>query len=168
MPSLTVSSPLGALTLYEEQGALVRLAFGATASSQPTALLEEAARQLAEYFAGARRAFSLPLAPRGTAFQQAVWAALGQIPYGQTLSYADLAALLNRPTASRAVGGACHANPLPVLIPCHRVLGVRGQPTGYAGGLERKLLLLHLERSPLKCTPTQSPCRVQANGGNNP
>lgn len=148
MPSLTLPSPLGALTLYEEQGALVRLAFGTTDSSQPTTLLLTAARQLAEYFSGARRAFSLPLAPRGTAFQQAVWAALEQIPYGQTLSYAELAALLSRPKACRAVGGACHANPLPVLIPCHRVLGARGQPTGYAGGLERKLFLLDLEHSP--------------------
>ncbi|MFI8747643.1 methylated-DNA--[protein]-cysteine S-methyltransferase [Pseudomonas sp. NPDC077186] len=107
--------------------------------------LDEVCRQLDEYFAGRRRQFELRLAPRGTPFQQAVWQALQRIPYGRTCSYSDLAAAIARPQAVRAVGTANGANPLSIVIPCHRVIGRDGSLTGYAGGLPRKQLLLELE-----------------------
>lgn len=107
--------------------------------------LDEPCRQLDEYFAGRRQRFELPLAPRGTAFQQAVWQALQRIAYGQTSSYSALAAQIGRPRAVRAVGAANGANPLAIVIPCHRVIGRDGSLTGYAGGLPRKALLLRLE-----------------------
>ena len=107
--------------------------------------LDAACRQLDEYFAGRRQRFELPLAPRGTAFQQAVWQALQRIPYGQTSSYSALAAQIGRPRAVRAVGAANGANPIALIIPCHRVIGRDGSLTGYAGGLARKALLLRLE-----------------------
>ena len=109
-------------------------------------VLAQAAAQLAEYFAGQRQSFTVPLAPRGTPFQQEVWRALCAIPYGQTRSYGQLAAALGRPSASRAVGGACRRNPIWLMIPCHRVVGASGSLTGYAGGLERKKALLALEQ----------------------
>jgi methylated-DNA-[protein]-cysteine S-methyltransferase len=101
--------------------------------------------QLQEYFDGARREFDLPLAPRGTPFQLAVWNALLRIPYGETRSYGELAQDLRRPTASRAVGAANGRNPISVIIPCHRVIGADGSLTGFGGGLERKQRLLSLE-----------------------
>ena len=107
--------------------------------------LDAVCRQLDEYFAGRRRQFELRLAPRGTPFQQAVWQALQRIPYGRTCSYSDLAAAIARPQAVRAVGTANGANPLSIVIPCHRVIGRDGSLTGYAGGLPRKQLLLELE-----------------------
>ena len=109
-------------------------------------VLAQAAAQLAEYFAGQRQSFTVPLAPRGTPFQQEVWRALCAIPYGQTRSYGQLAAALGRPAAARAVGGACRRNPIWLMIPCHRVVGASGSLTGYAGGLERKKALLALEQ----------------------
>ena len=108
-------------------------------------LLDAAEAQLREYFAGARRTFDLPLAPHGTAFQQRVWAALRAIPYGETCTYGELAAAIGSPNASRAVGMANHRNPIPIIIPCHRVIGANGTLTGYAGGLEIKRKLLALE-----------------------
>lgn len=108
-------------------------------------VLKLAAEQLNEYFAGTRQQFSLPLAPAGTAFQQQVWQALRTIAYGQTLSYGQLAQAIGRPSAVRAVAAANGRNPLSVIVPCHRVIGANGQLTGYAGGLERKQALLHLE-----------------------
>jgi methylated-DNA-[protein]-cysteine S-methyltransferase len=107
--------------------------------------LDEVCRQLDEYFAGRRQRFELPLAPQGTVFQQAVWQALQSIPYGQTSSYSALAAKIARPKAVRAVGAANGANPIAIIIPCHRVIGRDGSLTGYAGGLPRKALLLRLE-----------------------
>ena len=160
---LTISSPVGPLTLAERDGALVRIAFGGGGCGEGrevregvegvegrdccdrSPLLDEAARQLADYFAGRRRDFDLPLAPAGTAFQQAVWAALRSIPYGQTRSYKDIAAAVGRPRACRAVGMANNRNPLPIVIPCHRVIGASGALTGYAGGVEIKHTLLQLE-----------------------
>ena len=145
-------SPLGPLRLAEEAGALVGLDFCEEAvsfSPCPTPLLAGAVRQLEEYFAGTRRAFDLPLAPRGTAFQRQVWQALCAIPYGETRTYGQIAAAVGRPKASRAVGGACHCNPIGIVIPCHRVVGSSGSLTGYAGGLERKAALLALERRTL-------------------
>ncbi len=107
--------------------------------------LDEVCRQLDDYFAGRRQQFELPVAPLGTAFQQDVWKALQAIPFGRTCSYADLAQRIERPSAVRAVGAANGANPIAVVIPCHRVIGSNGTLTGYAGGLERKQLLLQLE-----------------------
>ena len=110
-------------------------------------LLQAASQQLTEYFEGARQSFSLPLTPDGTPFQKAVWDALQQIPYGETLSYGALAKLLDKPKASRAVGGACHQNPIVIMIPCHRVIGANGQLTGFGGGIQLKKALLDLERN---------------------
>lgn len=110
--------------------------------------LDAVCRQLDEYFSGRRQQFELPLAPRGTAFQQQVWQALQRIPYGRTCSYSDLAGEIGRPQAVRAVGTANGANPISIIIPCHRVIGRDGSLTGYAGGLPRKQLLLELEGAP--------------------
>ncbi|WP_319804426.1 methylated-DNA--[protein]-cysteine S-methyltransferase [Nocardioides malaquae] len=111
-------------------------------------LLVEAARQLRAYFAGELTDFDLPLAPRGTDYQHRVWAALREVPYGRTATYAEIAAALGQPRgASRAVGSANGRNPIPVVVPCHRIVGADGSLTGYAGGLERKQVLLDLERS---------------------
>lgn len=164
MPHLTITSPLGPLTLREEGGTLVEIAFADLAAAEETPLLRMAAQQLGEYFSGLRRTFNLPLSPRGTAFQQAVWAALQEIPYGQTRTYAGVARALERPRACRAVGGACHLNPLPIVVPCHRVVGAGGRLTGYAGGLARKEALLRLERSPAPFQSVNS-CPAQENGG---
>jgi methylated-DNA-[protein]-cysteine S-methyltransferase len=103
------------------------------------------AKQLAEYFSGKRTVFALDLAPRGTPFQLAVWNALLEIPYGDTISYAELARRIGKPSAVRAVGAANGANPIPIIIPCHRVIGSNGTLTGYGGGIERKQWLLALE-----------------------
>jgi len=108
--------------------------------------LAEATEQLAAYFRGELRHFDLPLAPEGTPFQHQVWQAMQAIPYGHTRAYRDLALLLGRPQAARAVGGASSRNPLPVVVPCHRVVGRDGSLTGYAGGLHFKEALLDLER----------------------
>jgi methylated-DNA-[protein]-cysteine S-methyltransferase len=102
-------------------------------------------RQLLEYFEGRRKTFDVPLAPKGTPFQLAVWKALLDVPYGQTISYADLASRIGKPAAVRAVGAANGANPIPVIIPCHRIIGSNGTLTGYGGGIERKQWLLALE-----------------------
>lgn len=157
---LLLHTPLGPLTIASSDEALVRIDFGRTDPAAPTdpeayaatapraaALLRRAARELEEYFAGRRRSFTLPLAPADTPFQQRVREALGTIPYGETRTYAQIAAAIGNPRAVRAVGGANHRNPLPVVIPCHRVIGADGTLTGYAGGLERKSLLLGLERA---------------------
>ena len=109
-------------------------------------VLRQAATQLDEYFAGRRQHFDLPLDLRhGTVFQQAVWQALCSIPFGQTTSYGALAGRIGRPKAVRALGAAVGANPLGIIVPCHRVIGADGSLTGYAGGLDRKTALLHLE-----------------------
>jgi methylated-DNA-[protein]-cysteine S-methyltransferase len=102
--------------------------------------------QLNEYFAGKRRAFDLPLAPRGTDFQLACWNELQQIPFGGTISYSELARRIARPNAVRAVGAANGANPIPIIIPCHRVIGANGTLTGYGGGLHIKRALLAIEQ----------------------
>ncbi|MEG1041668.1 MAG: methylated-DNA--[protein]-cysteine S-methyltransferase [Pseudomonas sp.] len=107
--------------------------------------LDAVARQLDEYFSGTREAFELTLAPLGTPFQQEVWQALQRIPYGTTCSYRDLAEHIGRPRAVRAVGTANGANPIAIIVPCHRVIGSNGTLTGYAGGVERKQMLLELE-----------------------
>lgn len=147
-----MASPIGRLELVEEAAALVAIRFDAPADGSPahdrggSPVLALAHRQLTEYFAGRRRAFDLPLRPAGTEFQRRVWEVLGTIPWGTTTTYGAIAARLGLPPgASRAVGAANGANPIPVVLPCHRVIGADGTLTGYAGGLERKALLLRLE-----------------------
>ncbi|MBP2311602.1 methylated-DNA--[protein]-cysteine S-methyltransferase [Azospirillum soli] len=154
MGRLTVESPLGLLTLTSADGAVVALDWGRQGEDAPDAVLESAARQLDDYFAGRIRDFDVPLAPRGTAFRQKVWAAMQAIPYGRVATYGDIARALD--TAARAVGGACGANPIPVIIPCHRVVGGGGAPGGYSGfgGLETKDWLLRHERRQLVTADT--------------
>lgn len=148
MPAFTMQSPIGLLTIEETDGAITALRFGGeTVSPPPTPLLQRAAQQLTEYFAARRRRFDLPLRPQGTVFQQAAWSALCAIPYGQTRTYAQQAAAIGNPKACRAVGMANHCNPLPLFIPCHRVIGAGGKLTGYAGGLAVKRFLLELEQA---------------------
>ena len=138
----------GLLRIVEENDAIVQIQFeqeqktAGDAALQDTPLLLEAKRQLEEYFAGLRASFSLPLNPQGTAFQKKVWQQLEAIPYGQTRTYGQIAAAVGQPTASRAVGGANHNNPIAIVIPCHRVIGANGKLTGYAGGLDIKEKLL--------------------------
>ncbi len=109
------------------------------------AVLRKVHKQLDEYFAGKRRAFDLPLSPTGTEFQRKVWTTLATIPYGETISYAQLAARIGKPSAMRAVGAANGRNPLPIVLPCHRVIGADGSLTGFGGGLPTKQFLLKLE-----------------------
>lgn len=147
MPQFTMQSPLGFLTITEENGAVTALSFGGTQETPPpTPLLREAYRQLTAYFSGTLRHFSLPLSPHGTPFQTAVWQALCAIPYGQKRTYGEIAAAIGRPNACRAVGMACHVNPIAIVMPCHRVIGKGGSLTGYAGGLATKQFLLSLEQ----------------------
>lgn len=115
------------------------------ASASVDRILDQAEVQLREYFAGERRAFDLPLAPRGTEFQMAVWSGLQEIPYGVTESYGELARRIGRPKAVRAVGAANGANPISIIVPCHRVIGSDRSLTGYGGGLDAKKFLLELE-----------------------
>lgn len=149
MPVFTMDSPIGFLTVEEQDGGITAVRFGGEAvTAPPTPLLEKAQAQLTEYFAAQRRTFDLPLRPQGTAFQQAAWSALCDIPYGQTRTYAQQAAAIGKPKACRAIGMANHCNPIPILIPCHRVIGAGGKLTGYAGGLATKRYLLALENIP--------------------
>lgn len=140
-------SPIGPLTLTGNGDSVTGLYFGDLSRGLPACpLLERAAEELAEYFAGERRKFDLPLSPAGTEFQRRVWEALRTIPYGRTVSYGDVARQIGSPHACRAVGMANHRNPISILIPCHRVVGTGGDLTGYGGGLEKKRFLLELER----------------------
>ena len=142
----TVDTPIGPLLLHADDGRLTRIEFGAaTACSSGAPPFPEAEAQLRAYFAGELERFHLPLAPRGTAFQHSVWDALAEIPYGSTTTYSELAVRIGRPSACRAVGAANGRNPLPVIVPCHRVIGAAGALTGYGGGLTRKQHLLALE-----------------------
>ncbi len=146
---LRVDTPVGAMWLVQDGDALTELRLPGDAAPEgeraETPLLREAALQLSEYFEGKRALFDLPLKPVGTDFRRAVWAALLEIPAGKTASYGDIALAIGKPKASRAVGSANHANPLPVFIPCHRVIGSGGALVGYGGGLDLKQKLLALE-----------------------
>jgi methylated-DNA-[protein]-cysteine S-methyltransferase len=146
----TVDSPVGPLLLTSDGTSLTRLLFAAEPdpswSTDPCPVLDEAVRQLGEYFAGERRDFDLELDPVGTPFQLTVWAALRDIPYAETISYGQLAGRVGNPHASRAVGLANGRNPISIVVPCHRVIGANGSLTGYGGGLDRKRTLLELER----------------------
>jgi methylated-DNA-[protein]-cysteine S-methyltransferase len=142
-----ISTPLGPVRATEEDGALTGLTFAEEAGPAVVgALLEETARQITAYFAGILRAFTVPVRLKGTPFQEAVWAALQSIRYGETVTYAELAERAGHPGAARAAGAAAGANPVLIVVPCHRVTGPKGQLTGYAGGLDVKRRLLALER----------------------
>ena len=148
-----LDSPVGTLTVAATDAGLHAIEFprnrhpadreGWTEGGH--ALIDLAARQLDEYFAAGRRAFDLPLAPRGTDFQRTVWMTLAGIGYGETISYSQLAQRVGKPTAMRAVGAANGRNPLPIVLPCHRVIGADGSLTGFGGGLPTKQFLLELE-----------------------
>jgi methylated-DNA-[protein]-cysteine S-methyltransferase len=141
-----IPSPVGPLTLIaNDDPHRVPLAPAQPNPRHP--ILRETERQLAEYFANQRTTFDLPLAPAGTPFQQRIWSALQEIPYGQTRSYTQLAIAAGSPKASRAAGAANGRNPLSIVIPCHRAIGADGSLTGFAGGLPTKAKLLDLERS---------------------
>jgi methylated-DNA-[protein]-cysteine S-methyltransferase len=133
MPQLSLLTPLGDLTVSEEEGVIVSLDWGRVPGQQPTPLLREAARQLQDYFDGTRSAFDLPLSPPGTPFRRQVWDALCRIPPGETRSYQQIAQEIGCRSA-RAVGQANGANPIPILIPCHRVVAANGLLGGYSGG----------------------------------
>ena len=143
-----MDTPIGTLWLSRDEHGLSRVDFdGRRGARSADPLLVEAEAQLHAYFTGERQTFELPLSPRGTDFQRRVWTAVGAIPYGETTTYSALAAAVGRPRAWRAVGAANGRNPLPVLVPCHRVLDAAGALTGYGGGLVRKRALLDLERA---------------------
>ena len=155
MKLLIHDSPVGPLSLVSDGQALAALAFEnhskplqplAEAEPGSDAVLDEARRQLDAYFAGHIKRFDLPLAPRGTVFQQRVWMALREIPYGKTCSYGELATVVGAPKAVRAVGGANGCNPLSIIVPCHRVIGADGTLTGFGGGIDRKRFLLTHEQ----------------------
>ena len=152
MISAIYDSPIGALTLASNGEALIQLEFeGGKYALQAyppgaDAILDQARRELDAYFAGRLRVFEVKTAPHGTAFQRKVWAALRAIPYGETRSYAQQAQAIGSPKAMRAVGTANGRNPIPIVIPCHRVIGANGALTGFGGGIERKQILLELEQ----------------------
>lgn len=151
MTSAMIKTPLGAMRMMTDGRAILALEFDAVEA--PDAMLPPSARALAgalqrlldAYFDRRRVTFDLPLAPVGTPFQRSVWDALCAIPYGETVSYGEIARRVGRPAAVRAVGAANGSNPIPILIPCHRVIGANGTLTGYGGGLDRKRKLLALE-----------------------
>jgi len=149
-----LESPVGPLLIAGDGAHLHLISFPTGSRTQKPspgwrrddALFNRAAEQLRAYFAGALSRFDLPLKLAGTPFQNAVWSALREIPFGETVSYGTLAARIGKPTAYRAVGAANGANPLPIVIPCHRVIGANGSLTGFGGGVETKKYLLELEQ----------------------
>ena len=150
----TMDSPVGRLLLAADDEALRLIEFASPRHPMAqtneweegdNAILRETRAQLGEYFDGGRREFDLPLGPRGTDFQRMVWFALAEIGYGETISYATLAARVGKSSAMRAVGAANGRNPLPIVLPCHRVIGSNGSLTGFGGGLPTKQFLLELE-----------------------
>ena len=148
MPQLSLHTPLGEVTISEDGGAIVALDWGRGRDQEATPLLRDACDQLQDYFDGKRMSFNLPLAPDGSDFQKRVWAALCAIPPGENRSYADIARTIG--SAPRAVGGANGANPIPLFIPCHRVIAADGSLGGYSGGdgpATKRYLLDHESRA---------------------
>lgn len=146
-------SPIGILVMEEDGEAITDVYLDRSTdlcerenNTQESALLQEAKKQLQEYFAGKRKKFDLPIKPQGTDFQRKVWTALQTIPYGETCSYGEIAAKIGNPKAARAVGGANNKNPILIVIPCHRVIGADGSMVGFGCGLPAKEYLLSLER----------------------
>jgi methylated-DNA-[protein]-cysteine S-methyltransferase len=148
--SIIFSSPFGLVKIAEEDNKITELYFVKEVnmeSRHTSPLLIKARKQFLEYITGIRKTFDLPIAPQGTVFQKAVWQALRSIPYGETRSYKQIAVLIGKPTASRAVGMANNKNPILIVTPCHRVIGSNGQLVGFAAGLEVKKKLLELEKA---------------------
>ena len=144
MPSRVIASPIGPLRLVATDDALVAIEFDAPPEPKSPShpILDQAERELAEYFQGARRTFTVHLDPVGTAFQHRVWEALLRVPYGRVESYAGVARAIGSPAAVRAVGAANGRNPIPIIVPCHRIVGSNGDLTGYGGGMAKKQWLL--------------------------
>ena len=147
MPQISINSPVGAITVFAFEDQIVALDWGFVDEVESTPVLEEAQKQLTAYFAGRLHSFDLPLAPDGTDFQKTVWQAMCEIPMGKTATYKELATMAGSPKAFQSVGTACGLNPIPILIPCHRVLATGDKPGGYSGhgGLETKRALLKIE-----------------------
>jgi methylated-DNA-[protein]-cysteine S-methyltransferase len=153
-----MASPIGQLLLVADGSGLRQILFATNGNpaepdqgwKENSAALAKVIRQLKAYFATELESFDLPLAPEGTPFQQKVWNELCAIPYGETISYGELARRIGNPNASRAVGLANGSNPIPIIIPCHRVIGASGKLTGYGGGLDVKEKLLALEKKQLR------------------
>lgn len=143
---------IGTISIAEEDNFITEITFGMSdedknISLTETSLMKETVRQIREYLGGKRKSFDLPIAPSGTEFRQKVWSALQSVPYGETRSYKEIAVQIGNENACRAVGMANNKNPLPIIIPCHRIVGSDGKLVGYAGGLEIKEYLLNLERT---------------------
>ncbi|WP_286239347.1 methylated-DNA--[protein]-cysteine S-methyltransferase [Neptuniibacter halophilus] len=152
MYAAIMNTALGSLLIKANDSAVTSIHFLRDDETLPellgNPLIDQCISELGEYFSGRRVDFDIPLAPDGTHFQQSVWRALREIPYGKTCSYGEIARKLGKPRAARAIGMANNRNPIPIIIPCHRVLGSNGSLTGYAGGLENKSYLLNLEKRP--------------------
>lgn len=144
----TYTTPVGKLTIASNGHSITHIVFGIASFSgenRASALTNKASTQLQQYFSGKRKSFDFPIEAQGTPFQKAVWASVAKIPYGETRSYKEIAASVGNERATRAVGMANNKNPLPIVVPCHRVIGANGKPVGYAGGLKIKQFLLDLE-----------------------
>ena len=143
-------TPVGRLCIGEENGSITRVTWTQLPKNylqEETALILQCKNQLDEYFVGKRKSFDLPLAPKGTEFQKKVWDALKEISYGETRTYGEIAEAVGNAKAARAVGMANNRNPIAIIVPCHRVVGADGNLVGYAGGMEQKEKLLHLEKT---------------------
>ena len=149
-----LETPIGILTIIEENNAITKIVFGSiekreTMQENETPLLKETKKQLTEYFEGTRNEFQIPCNPKGTEFQKDVWQELQNIPYGETSTYQEIAFSIGNVRACRSVGRANNKNPIPIIIPCHRVIGKNNKLLGYAGGMQIKEFLLRLEGSQL-------------------
>lgn len=159
MDRMTIDTPVGPILIEGDESGVSLIEIGtsesATTGAQPegSTPVARAARQLQAYFAGERCDFSVPLSPKGTEFQRRVWHELERIPYGRTISYGELAKRVGNPNASRAVGAANGANPLPIVVPCHRVIGANGTLTGFGAGIDVKAKLLEIEGVPVGTQP---------------
>lgn len=151
-----MNTKIGTISIIEEDNAIIAIEINKKMKydemeAKDTPILRETEKQLKEYLEGARKNFTVPLNPKGTKFMKEVWTALQEIPYGEIRTYHQIAERIGNPKAARAVGMANHRNPIPIIIPCHRVIGVNGKLVGYALGIERKEFLLQLEKEK-KCT----------------
>ena len=148
MPRLTINTPVGLLTIVEKGCAIKKICWSTSQKNEKTKLLLRAKKELENYFGGKLTRFTVPINPYGTSFQRKVWNSMAEIPFGKTATYGQIASTLH--TSPRAVGNACSKNPLPIIIPCHRVIGGNGALNGYTGGkgLKTKLLLINHENNP--------------------